>query len=202
MNSKTIISFVVGALSGAAAAWYYAKNHFQTIADEEIAEVKAEYKRTHNAHVTMAQEEIAKSLYIREYSVEKIADILNIEETDAVYKMLGVEKPTDEEPVERIERPQYHKVDKPEAKPDGPRVIPPEEFGNETLAVTWTFYSDGTITDEMDNIVEDVDDAFGKGFVPEFDENGVVYITNPTRHCDYELVYEDEPYSSLHRTEV
>lgn len=190
MNGKTIISFVVGALLGAAAAWYYAKNHFQTIADEEIAEVKGEYKRTHNAHVTLAQEEIAKSLYAREYSVEKIADILNIEETDGVYKMLG------------IERPQYHKVDKPEVNTDGPRVIPPEEFGNETLAVTWTFYSDGTITDETDNIVEDVDDAFGKGFVPEFDEDGVVYITNPTRHCDYELVYEEEPYASSHHVEV
>jgi hypothetical protein len=54
----------------------------------------------------------------------------------------------------------------------------------------------------MDNIVEDVDDAFGKGFVPEFDEDGVVYITNPTRHCDYELVYEEEPYASSHHVEV
>lgn len=202
MNGKTIISFIVGALSGAAAAYYYAKNHFQTISDEEIAEMKAEYKRTHNAHVTMAQEEIAKSLYARECSVEKIADILNIEETDEVYKMLGIEKPTGDETVERIERPQHNKIDKTDEKKDGPRVIQPEEFGNETLAVTWTYYSDGTITDEMDNIVEDVDDAFGKGFVPDFDENGVVYITNPTRHCDYELVYEEEPYSSLHRTEV
>ena len=198
MNGKTVFSFVVGAVSGAALAWCCAKNHFQTISDEEIAEVKAEYKRTHIEHVEWSKEEIAKSLFAREYSVEKIADILNIEETDKIYKMLGIEKSVDNDPVERIDRPQYHKVEK---KPDGPRVVSPEEFGNETLAVTWTYYSDGVVTDEMDNIVEDVDDAFGKGFIPEFDETGVIYISNPTRHCDYELIYEEEPYAILHHVE-
>lgn len=198
MNGKTILSFLMGAVAGAAAAWYYAKNHFQEIADEEIAEVKAEYKRTHATHVDMAKETVAKSLFAREYSVEKIADILDITEVDDVRSMVGVEKPEDEEVVEKIERPVYHKVNKPS---DGPRIVPPEEFGSQTLAVTWTYYSDGVVTDEMDNIVEDVDDALGKDFAEAFDEDGVVYITNPTRHCDYEVCYEEEPYASSHHVE-
>lgn len=170
MSGKSMVAFLFGAAVGAVGAYFYTKQKYESIIDEEIESVK--------------------NAYADEKDIEECAD-----------SQTEPEESLDESESARIS---YNKIASDyghqTTEKRGPRHIEPEEFGESDLSITYTYYADGIVTDEMDIIVDDVDEAIGTDFVSDFDDDDceVTYVRNDIRHCDYEIVRERERYVDTH----
>lgn len=87
-----------------------------------------------------------------------------------------------------------------------PYVITSEEYAEieEYEAIALYYYTDGVLTDEYDNIVEDINDVVGEDSLTLFDdiEIDTVYVRNDERRSDYEIHRFRGAYSDLYSTEV
>lgn len=92
-----------------------------------------------------------------------------------------------------------------------PYVIPPEEFGSHAdyEQISLTYYADQVLTDENDELVEDVNDIVGIESLTHFGEyeDDSVFVRNDYLRCDYEILMDQRTYSEIlrarpHRMEV
>jgi len=94
----------------------------------------------------------------------------------------------------------------PSAKEDEPfnerpYVISPDEFDEmdsyETISLT--YYADGVLTDDCDELVEDVDDVVGLDSLNHFGEyeDDSVFVRNDRYKCDYEILKDRRKYSDV-----
>ena len=83
----------------------------------------------------------------------------------------------------------------------GPYVIPPEQFGDdeEYEQISLTYYADGVLADENDEVIEDVEDAVGIDSLNHFGEyeDDSVFVRNDARKCDYEILLDQRTYSEV-----
>ena len=180
MTRNTVLAFAVGVAVGSVATWQIVKKKYEQIAQEEIDSVKEVFSKRN--HMEPAEK-------------EEIA-----------------EKP--EEPVVK-ETPlvQYSKfVDRAYGDAKGenrPYVIPPEEFGEKDgySRISLMYYADHILTDDMDQLVENVEEIIGFESLTHFGEyeDDSVYVRNDVRKCDYEIlrslrtyaeVIEENPYKA------
>lgn len=86
-------------------------------------------------------------------------------------------------------------------KKDGPYVIPPEDFGEfeDYEKISLTYYSDGVLTDENDEIVDDVEDSVGEDSLNHFGEyeDDSVFVRNDRKKCDYEILLDLRKYADV-----
>ena len=91
-------------------------------------------------------------------------------------------------------------VEKP-VKDDAPYVITPEAFAEyeEYDTVSLTYYDDGVLADEDDNIIEDVEGMVGVDSLTHFGEyeDDSVYVRNDRYKCDYEILRDQRKYSDV-----
>ena len=84
---------------------------------------------------------------------------------------------------------------------DGPYVISPDEFGNEFdyEEVSLTYYADGVLTDDQDNIIEDVEGLVGLDSLNHFGEyeDDSVFVRNDALQTDYEILADLRNYSDV-----
>lgn len=78
-----------------------------------------------------------------------------------------------------------------------PYVIPPEEFdeiGYETVSLT--YYADGVLTDEDDNIIEDPETLIGDEALTSFGEyeQDSVFVRNDENATDYEILLDSRTF--------
>ena len=82
-----------------------------------------------------------------------------------------------------------------------PYVIPPEQFGDneEHEQISLTYYADGVLADENDEVIEDVEDAVGIDSLNHFGEyeDDSVFVRNDARKCDYEILLDQRTYSEV-----
>ena len=82
-----------------------------------------------------------------------------------------------------------------------PYVIPPEQFGDdeEYEQISLTYYADGVLADENDEVIEDVEDAVGIDSLNHFGEyeDDSVFVRNDARKCDYEILLDQRTYSEV-----
>lgn len=84
---------------------------------------------------------------------------------------------------------------------DAPYVISPDEFGEmlgyETISLS--YYEDKVLTDEDDNVIEDVGSTVGWESLDHFGEyeDDSVFVRNDKRKCDYEILLEPRKYSDV-----
>lgn len=82
-----------------------------------------------------------------------------------------------------------------------PYVISPEEFGeyDDYERITFTYYADGVLADDCDQIVDDYDDIVGNDFSDHFGEyeQDSVYVRNDERKTDYEILLSLSSYKEL-----
>ena len=89
----------------------------------------------------------------------------------------------------------------PEPKPDTPNIeIIDEDIFDSNSAyegITFTLYSDGTLTDEQNHIVEDPENSVGTYTVERFnalEHNGAVYVRNHETNTDFEILRDLRSY--------
>lgn len=200
-NSVGFLIFVAGAAIGSAATWYYAKKHYEQIAQEEIDSVKERF--------TIDNTKLVKSYSKHDpkppFEAREAADITKEKLTVAEYaKKLSQEGYVN---YSNAEMPEENTKD---TVTEIPFVIPPEEFGNLESEgyskVSLTYYADDVLADEDDELVEDVEGWVGEDATEHFGEydDDVVYVRNHKLKIDFEIlrslreyytdVLEEKPY--------
>lgn len=174
-NAKIVTAFIFGAIIGAAIAFRYALKKMDTEYDELI-DNEAREEDGDDSITTITDEirnaaEKAKNKHdITEYASKIHKEAYNPEESDV---------------------PEDIKI------VDTPYVISPEKFGecgNETISLT--YYSDGVLVDENDELVDNTDEIVGKDFASHFGEyeEDSIFIRNDSKKCDYEILRDYKTY--------
>lgn len=183
-NTGYVTAFIVGTAIGAIAAWHCARRKYEKIAQEEtepVKEVLAKIK---------AENESTKLDQLNE-CLEKEPFVVNTPSDYSKYgKIIKNEGYLSES--ERKEET---------AMSDVPYVISPDEFGEfaDYDTISLTYYVDGVLTDEMEEIIEDIDELVGLHSLNHFGEyeDDAVFVRNDERRCDYEILLDQRNYSDV-----
>ena len=176
MSNKALLSlgFIIGTATGSAVTWYLLKDKYEALAQEEIDSVK---------EVFLRREQELKDQSVKKTVAEGIKDADKEKEGYTRYSDFGSDE--EEKPVSEA----------------GPYVIPPEQFGdNEDYEqISLTYYADGVLADENDEVIEDVEDAVGIDSLNHFGEyeDDSVFVRNDARKCDYEILLDQRTYSEV-----
>ena len=180
MNKGMILAFSLGAAVGAVASWGILKTKYENTIKEVIESMEEVFSKRE------------KSLSSKTEKVnedgEKTNDISTYEETVSDLGYSNDSANTDEKEDEYMEKPY---------------VIPPEDFDvlDGYTVVSLTYYDDGVLTDDYDEIVDNVDELVGYDFAKHFGEyeDDSVYVRNDALKTDYEILYDQRKYSDVHK---
>ena len=168
---KNVLIFSLGAATGSLVAWRLLKTKYEQYAQNEIDSYKE---------------------YVRTKKEEKTVENVNDETTDNVVNE-PVEERTSIVPKDILDRYRSDNYEKEDSKlVREPYIISPEEYG--TLdgyeCVSLTYYADGVLTDEWDNVIHDYDDVVGDDFASHFGqyEDDSVFVRNEGEKRDYEIL--------------
>lgn len=189
MNNKTvfILSFIMGAAVGSVGTWYYVKEKYEKIAQEEIDSVKEIFSKREK---DLRGEEVKKNVADNVKAGEQEKP-MSIKEYASFLQKRGYTNYSD----------MYGDENKEVAKSVKPYVIPPEQFGEieNYEQIELTYYADQILADENDEIVEDVEDAIGFESLSHFGEyeDDSVFVRNDERRCDYQILLDQGLYSDI-----
>lgn len=178
MNTKLFgaFAFVVGAAAGSFVTQKVLRKKYDEILEKEIEDVKRAYSGKKEEDPVEPKEE--KTV---DPGTDKYKQVL-VEQGYVSYADLKETKGG----VERVSGKPY--------------VIRPEEFGEEDYeTVSLTYYEDGVLTDEYDEVIEDVDEVVGKDSLTHFGEyeDDSVFVRNDEREIDYEILKDMRKYSDV-----
>ena len=92
------------------------------------------------------------------------------------------------------------RTDKSEAS-EKPYVISPDEFGEfeDYEKISLIYYNDGVLTDENNEIVDDINEIVGEDSLKHFGEyeEDSVFVRNDKLKCDYEILYDLRKYKNV-----
>ena len=185
---STFVAFIAGGAIGALVAWKIAEAR----KEEEIASVKATYSK-----ITVPRYEGPQDAREAEEAKEVSKETEHVKE-----------KPDIMEYAARLSSQGYttysnvkEAVTKPKRAVDGPRVISPDEFGDdeEYSKITLYYYADGVLCDDEDQPVDNIDDIVGEDFAEHFGEyeDDSVFICNDPRRCYYEILKSLKTYREV-----
>ena len=173
MSKFAIKPFVIvaGVAIGFAIGWKYAEKKYRDIAQEEIDSVKELFRE-------------------KEAAMAKKKENKPLKETD------------NEETYEKILKKyrDSEDTDKSESS-EKPYVISPDEFGEfeDYEKISLIYYNDGVLTDENNEIVDDIDEIVGEDSLKHFGEyeEDSVFVRNDKLKCDYEILYDLRKYKNV-----
>lgn len=200
MNNKIIfsLSFIAGAAVGGLTTWHFLKTKYEELAQEEIDSVKEVFAKRER---------------------ERLDETVKRTVAEGI-KNVNKDKPDLKEYVEKLKKNGYVRYSDRDDNDDevdtaekslSPYVIPPEQFGDndDYDRISLTYYANGILTDEVDEIIEDVEDTVGFESLNHFGEyeDDSVFVRNDARKCDYEILLDQRNYPgadnvTLHQMEV
>lgn len=185
---KGLLIFAAGLAVGAVAGAVIVKNKVLADAKAEVEEVR-EYYRTsrREKEVEVEEKEEAKEVEKKEYELKDIqikdepkTGLTNYSQITKMYMSK-----------DEFQAPMY----------DDPFVIDPSEFGEnpEYDTETLTYFADGVLVDDVDDVIEEPDIVVGLDNLKIFEEFGAttVYVRNDIYKTDYEIIRDDWNYSDL-----
>lgn len=184
MNNKItgILIFAAGAVAGAAVSKKYFETKYAQIAQEEIDSFKEFYGKKTCDNACDTDISVVKEEEVEEYKTS-IQELGYGEVSDEITANPIPVPPVDTEPTNE------------------PYVISPEEFGeNEDYTlIGFTYYADCVLTDENNEMVEDVDACVGWESLKHFGdyEADSVHVRNDRLRCDYEILRVEQTYSEV-----
>lgn len=166
--------FTVGAVIGSTVTWKLLKNKYEQIAQEEIESVKEVFSKKYSETVSDTTETPET------HDMQNYNDILE----NAGYKNEGK---GDEKQVN------FHNNE--------PYVISPEEFNEleDFDVVSLTYYADDILTDDRNEIIEDINGTIGVDSLNHFGEyeDDSVFVRNELLKVDYEILRDLRNYSDI-----
>ncbi len=169
--------FLAGTAVGSLITRGYLKSKYERISQEEIDSVKQMY----------SLKEQKKAF------CEGLDDGLNANPDLEIVKA-----------VQKIEKKFKYAAEEGGKEPmEKPYVISPEEFGDfdDYEQISLTYYADGNLTDENDELIENVEDIVGEESLEHFGEydEDAVYVRNDRLKCDYEILLDQRDFFALYR---
>ena len=176
---SSFLIFATGAAIGSVVTWKLIEERYKRIAQEEIDSMGEYYRSKYGveddpedpSEEPEGDQQIDIRAYAKKLADEKYVNYSNINK--------------DDEEVDNVEKPY---------------VIPPEECGelDGYSVITLYYHADGVLTDDQNEIVEDVDDVVGADFSDHFGEyeDDSVVIRNDAKRVDYEILYDPSTYQS------
>lgn len=180
----TGFSFLLGMGIGAYITYIYVKDMYAEIAQEEINSVKEAYiKKTKN---------LQKDVITEDEKKEKVDKVKNKNKSDiseyaAKLKESGYTN--------------YSEISQEDNDVEVPYVIAPEDYGenDEYETISLTYYSDGVLTDEDDEVITNPGELVGRDFASHFGdyEDDSVFIRNDNRKIDFEILMDYRTYQDV-----
>ena len=203
---KGLLIFAAGLAVGAVAGAVIVKNKVLADAKAEIEEVREYYRESRGQkeeHVEEVKEKV-------EETIDRIQDLIeeHVEEVEKKEYELKDIQIKDESKTEK-EHTNYSQITKMYMSKDeyqtpmydDPFVIDPSEFGEnpEYDTETLTYFADGVLVDDVDDVIEEPDIVVGLENLKVFEEFGAttVYVRNDIYKTDYEIIRDDWNYSDL-----
>lgn len=203
-NFKTLLAFLAGAAAGSVATYFIVKTKFEQIAQEEINSVKKTYKARYEYGDAEACSELEETLEEEDAQWDRVEEAAkevrrpmempDLKEYAAKVAGLGYAPVPEEEPEETMEGVMEAMDD------ERPYVIDPLTFGDDDYETeTLTYYADGVLTDEWDNIIENVDDLVGEESLTHFGEyeEDSVHVRNDLLKTDFEILRDLRTFSEV-----
>ena len=183
---KGLLIFAAGLAVGAVAGAVIVKNKVLADAKAEIEEVREYYRESRGVKEVEEKEEV-KEVEKKEYELKDIqvkdepkTGLTNYSQITKMYMSK-----------DEFQTPMY----------DDPFVIDPSEFGEnpEYDTETLTYFADGVLVDDVDDVIEEPDIVVGLENLKIFEEFGAttVYVRNDIYKTDYEIIRDDWNYSDL-----
>lgn len=176
-----LLAFAAGALIGSAATWYFVKDKYERLAQEEIDSVKETFKKSYEDQELKHEEEIHK---VENKYYNSLAQNYNYEK-----------KSRPETILEEDEEEEVRKMDEP-------YVIKPYEFGDyiDYEQISLLYFADGVLADEDTlDVIDDVEETVGEYFADHFGEyeEDSVYVRNDAKRCEYEILKDERQYKDV-----
>lgn len=201
MAKGIIFSFIAGAGVGSLVTWKILREEYERRTQEEIDSVKDVFRRRHGEPTEESKETDEKPIDISEAKAkaEAAREKPSITEYTAKLQEQGYTNYSD---ISKNNTKVEENVKKEEEEEmDEPYVISPDEFGEAQgyELISLTYYADDVLTDDNDEIVEDVDDVVGSDFADHFGEyeDDSVFVRNDRLRADYEILKDRRRYSDV-----
>ena len=182
---KGLLIFAAGLAVGAVAGALVVKNKVLADAKAEIEEVRDYYRRQRGEVNREEVEEVKEKV---EETIDRVQDM--IKEHDNKKEHINYNKLV-----------QNYNPSKNVVEYDDPFIIDPSEFGenDDYDTMTLTYFADGVLVDDVDDIVDEPDIVVGLENLKVFEEYGAssVYVRNDIYKTDYEIIRDDWNYSDL-----
>ncbi len=182
-----LATFAVGGVIGSLGTFYYLNRKFQQDLEKEITA----YKEMHDSNEEIKNERPEPE---PEPEPEPIP-----EETVSYEKIVSSYIPKEKE---EPNMNNAHQIDRAKLYLDPIRIIDEEQYGNGDYDIELvTYYEDGLLADENDDLFEDAEDIIGREALMRLqdpdDDVDVLYIRNDQMLKDYEVfIYGDDcPYA-------
>ena len=163
-----LVIFAAGSILGSVATWYLVKTKYEQRADEEIESVKA--KLANRFEEPVEKDESPTNEEVDEYNTK-------VKETGYF---------------------NYSNRNEVVLEKERPYVISPDEFGEieEYETRSLVYYSDKILTDDDNNIIDDVEDVVGCDSLNHFGEyeDDSVFVRNDHLMIDYEILLDQRRY--------
>lgn len=177
MSRNNILAFAAGLIVGGIGTYFGTKKYFEDREQKAVDSVKEMYynraKILDEAKEVIEADEASKQ--------ERIVE--DAQKAYTNYSRTSVAP----EPVEVVE----HK---------GPYVISPDSLGELDYEIeNWTFYADGIVCDEDDQIIPYPETYIGENFDTHFGDYATdeVQIRNDDRRTDYEILRDHRTYKDV-----
>lgn len=196
---SNFIIFAAGAAIGSAVTWKFLKDRYERLVQEDSASLREYYSKRDPEKIKVDQDSETEVDNVESNTHPTPELQPSVREYAA---MLAEEGYTDYTNIDKQKKEEADAVKRP-------YVIAPEEFGEcDYDTESLTYYSDGTLTDELDEPIEDVDQKIGKESLTHFGEYEAdsVFVRNDELKTDYEILFDTRNYADVvnrnpHRSE-
>ena len=189
---KGLLIFAAGLAVGAVAGAVIVKNKVLADAKAEVEEVRKYYRESRGVVEEVEEKEVEEKEEVKEVE-KKEYELKDIQVKD--------EPKTGLTNYSQITKMYMSKDEFQSPMYDDPFVIDPSEFGEnpEYDTETLTYFADGVLVDDVDDVIEEPDIVVGLDNLKIFEEFGAttVYVRNDIYKTDYEIIRDDWNYSDL-----
>lgn len=180
MNRKitNVIIFAAGLTIGSLISWKMLESKYKKIAQEEIDSVKEVFSKRQKIPVEKSEKKVPNAPRV---------DNSMVIEYEKIVSDTGYSKSEDKKGGNVMV--------------DRPYVITPNEFGEfyDYDTESLTYYADGVVTDDFNNVIDDIDNIIGEDSLNHFGEyeDDSVFVRNDALKTDYEILMDEREYSSI-----
>lgn len=174
MDNKITLYFTLGGIVGGLIGWFVTRSYYK----KEISEIR-------EAHAQMDKKSAEE--------VSGATDEAPVEEKDIKQDL--------HEYAELLRSQGYNGKEERKEKIKAPYTIAPDEFGEDPDnydTLTFTYYADGVLADEMDQPITNVAEVIGDALnhIGEY-EPDAVYVRNERLGLEYEILRDERKYSEI-----